>query len=147
MTHATVADAMVRAPKVCGAETTVAQLREFFEDEHVHAALIVDGGELLTVVERPDLGGVPPTMPARLAGRLRGRTIGPDTGLDDASRTMTARGGRRLAVIDDDSKLLGLLCLKRSGVGFCSDLDVEARAAEREATAGQPVFLRHPRRR
>jgi hypothetical protein len=40
----------------------------------------------------------------------------------------------RLAVVDDDGVLTGLLCLKRKLTGFCTDADVAARAAER-ATA------------
>lgn len=47
---------------------------------------------------------------------------------------MTARS-RRLAVIDDHGMLLGLLCLKRTGLGFCSDTDVQARADERRNPA------------
>ena len=43
-------------------------------------------------------------------------------------RAMLAAGGRRLAVVDHRLRLLGLLCLKRSGLGFCSDRDVAARA-------------------
>ena len=38
----------------------------------------------------------------------------------------------RLAVIDEECRLLGLLCLKRTRLGFCSDADVQARAAERQ---------------
>lgn len=47
---------------------------------------------------------------------------------------MTRAGQRRLAVIDDDSqRLLGLLCLKRSRTGFCTD---EGVAAIRRARLG-----------
>ena len=41
---------------------------------------------------------------------------------------MTAAGRRRAAVISADGRLLGLLCLKVSRAGFCSDQDVRARA-------------------
>ena len=43
---------------------------------------------------------------------------------------MREQGTRRLAVVDDDGDLLGLLCLKRTLDGFCSDADVRARALE-----------------
>jgi hypothetical protein len=41
---------------------------------------------------------------------------------------MTATGRRRAAVTSADGRLLGLLCLKVSQTGFCSDQDVRARA-------------------
>ena len=41
---------------------------------------------------------------------------------------MTATGRRRAAVTSADGQLLGLLCLKASQAGFCSDQDVRARA-------------------
>ena len=44
---------------------------------------------------------------------------------------MSATSSRRLAVVDDDHRLLGLLCLKRSGSGFCSDDDVISRRRAR----------------
>jgi len=127
---ATVADAMIRYPKICGPETTVAQVREQFRDDHVHAVLVVDNGKLVAVVERPDISAAPPDLPARLLGKLGDRVTKPDADLEATRHTMVERR-RRLAVIDDNGLLLGLLCLKRSGLGFCSDADVQARADER----------------
>jgi hypothetical protein len=43
---------------------------------------------------------------------------------------MNATGRRRAAVIRDDGKLVGLLCLKASRSGFCSEEDVRARALD-----------------
>ena len=133
--RATVADAMIRAPKVSPAAATAADVRETFRDNHVHCVLIVDGGRLLAVVERPDVGDAGPLTPAWLTGRLRTRVIGPGADLATARRVMTARRQRRLAVVGHDGTLLGLLCLKRSGLGFCSDADVQARAGERAGAA------------
>jgi hypothetical protein len=42
---------------------------------------------------------------------------------------MLACGRRRLAVVGRDGKFQGLLCLKRSRSGFCSNRDVWARSA------------------
>ncbi|PVG84185.1 hypothetical protein DDE18_00645 [Nocardioides gansuensis] len=127
-----VADAMIHHPKVHGVQATVADLRRFFEDDHVHLALVVDGGRLVSVVDRDDLleelSG--DTLAAAL-GSLDDRLVAPDTDLTATRQRMAADGGRRLAVVDDDLTLLGLLCLKRSGTGFCSDSDVSARAQER----------------
>ena len=44
---------------------------------------------------------------------------------------MVETGRRRLAVVDEYHRLLGLLCLKRSHRDFCADADVQARGAER----------------
>ena len=125
---ARVADGMLARPKVCEPQTTVGQARAFFADDHVHALLVVARGVLLAVVERADLEGVPDDAPAVDQGRLRGRVVGPDADLDATRAAMTSR---RLAVVDTRGALLGLLCLKRSGRGFCSAEDVAARERER----------------
>ncbi len=130
-----VSAAMLRDPKVLGPATTVAQVRAFFEDDHVHAALLVDGGRLLSVVERPDLAGAPPGSPAATVGRLPGRTTRGDADLALTWEAMTALARRRLAVVDSRGDFLGLLCLKRSGRGFCTEADVRARREDRSAVS------------
>ncbi len=132
-----VADAMHRFPKLCAPHATIADLRVLFLDRHVHAALLVADGRLLTVVERGDLTGAADERPALALGRLEGRTIEPAADLEDTRQRMVAGQIRRLAVVDRQRRLLGLLCLKRSGLGFCSDADVAERAAGRIEGSGQ----------
>ena len=133
---APVSDAMIRSPKLLGPETTIARVRAFFGDDHVHAALIVDGGRLLAVVEPLDLiGSLPTDGPAARAGHLSGRITRPDADLAATWETMAALDRRRLAVVDSHGILLGLLCLKRTGLGFCSEANVRARA-EGRSTVG-----------
>ncbi|GAA4557842.1 CBS domain-containing protein [Pseudonocardia xishanensis] len=129
--HETVADAMVRFPKTCTPTTTVRQAREVFEDGHVHALLVVERGLLLAVVECGDLVDRAADEHLRRLGTLRGRTIGTAADADAVRVAMHTAGRRRLAVVDGDGRLLGLLCLKRSGAGFCSDAGIRARAADR----------------
>jgi CBS domain-containing protein len=136
--RSTTADAMIHFPRICGPATTVAQVRELFRDDHLHAVLVADAGELVSVVERPDISAAPPNAPARWSGRLRERTTGPSADLEATRRAMTACQRRRLAVIDDHGMLLGLLCLNRTGLGFCSDADVRARAADRRGKLATP---------
>lgn len=50
-----------------------------------------------------------------------------------------ARGLRRLAVVDEAGRLEGLLCLKRTATGFCSDRDVASRARERPSAPGAAI--------
>jgi predicted transcriptional regulator len=128
-----VTDAMISEPKTLPASVSVACVRRFFEDDHVHAALLVQGRRLVAVVERSDV--LPPVCEserAAVAGRLEGRVVSPEACLADTFEAMQSSGRRRLAVIDHGGALLGLLCLKSSGRGFCSDADVRARAAERQ---------------
>lgn len=127
---------MLHFPKRCDVRTTVAQARVFFADDHLHALLVVDGDRLISVLERGDLAGLGSSagwLPAARFGRLAGRVVAPSVDLDEA-RALLGQEGRRLAVVDD-GRLVGLLCLKRSRTGFCTDEDVRARAAERVAVS------------
>lgn len=121
---ATVADAMVRRPKILPATATSDDVRDLFGDDRVHAALVVDEDRLLTVVERHE-AETRRDGPARTMGTLRGRTIVPDADLWETWVWMTGVGCRRLAVVED-GRFLGLLCLKRSGLGFCCDAGIRA---------------------
>jgi len=71
-------------------------------------------------------------------GPLGGRTAGPADPLGAAAATLLQEGRRRLAVVDDSSRLLGLLCLKRDGTGCCSDEGIRGRA--QRASAAEPAF-------
>ena len=79
----TVADVMVRTPKVRSGATTVREARADLLDDHVHAVLVVAGAVLVAVVEAADLD----VVRADLAVRRR----------------------RRLADVDERGRLLGLL--------------------------------------
>lgn len=127
-------DAVLRRPKTLGAGATVGDVRALLGD-HVHAALLVDGPRLVGVVVREDLGdgpdAAPDGEPALPLARLEGRTVRSGTPLGDAQRLLGASGLRRLAVVDDAGVLVGLLCRKRRGDGWCTDAGVEARRRER----------------
>jgi CBS domain-containing protein len=124
----TVREAMIHHPKTCSPNASLADLHNLFDDPHVHAALVVDpAGTLVSVVERVDLVNVGPTDPASSYGCLSERCINADASLQRTQQAMSAAGRRRLAVIDGGRRLVGLLCLKASGRGFCSDHDVRAR--------------------
>ena len=127
----TVADVMVRHPKLCHEDSTVGDVRQLFADDHVHAVLIMSGTRLLTVIDRADLGPeAADSAPAARLGRLSGRVTTPTAPADTALQQMIAASRRRLAVLGPDGTLLGLLCLKRSGTGFCSDENVHQRQRE-----------------
>jgi CBS domain-containing protein len=129
----TVAEVMVSRPKFLPATATLADVRAAFADDHVHLALLVGDGDVLrSTVTRGDLElaaarGVPDNGSAAEVGAVEGRTIDAGTDAEFALRMLTGATERRRAVIDDQNRLLGLLCVKRSGKGFCGDSDVEAR--------------------
>lgn len=132
-----VGDVMLRHPKVLDAQATVDEARAALANDHVHMALLSQGSTLVGTLVRADL---PPPIqrsdqrsvegsgPALPWSTLRNRTVPPATSADAARELLIDRGLRRLAVVDHDGTLLGLMCLKRTRTGFCSDEDVASRA-------------------
>ena len=126
----TAAEVMLTTPTRHPPSATVGEIRDFFRDDHVHAALIVSpAGCLEAVVERDDIARCQALDAAAAPlGRLAGRTVPAGADLAEVRRAMIATGRRRAAVTSADGRLLGLLCLKASRAGFCSEQDVRARA-------------------
>jgi len=119
---------MVTRPAAHTPTATVGDLRAFFDDDHVHIALLVDNGTLIGVIERDDLATTTTDgTSAREIAKLDGCTIRPDAALADVRARMRRDDRRRLAVTTEESALVGLLCLKASGHGLCSDDDVATR--------------------
>lgn len=132
----TVADVMIRAPKTLDQHATVGDLWRFFQDDHVHMALLVGSGQLSGTVTRADLqASSAHDVSALELSRLVGRTISVDTLAEVSLAIMVERGERRLAVTDPDGRLRGLLCLKRRLTGFCSDTNIAERARARTERA------------
>lgn len=126
------ADVMVTIPKTLGSSAKVGDVRRELRDDHVHMLLVVDGERrLLTTIERPDVPEqVPDSAPATSLGTVCGRTTAPTTTVTELVELLAPPRRRRLAVVDGAGHLLGLVCLKRSRTGFCSDAGVTARAVE-----------------
>jgi CBS domain-containing protein len=118
---------MITDPKTLASDATVGTVRAAFANEHVHMVLLADAGVLVGTLVRDDLGDAHDDDPARPLAVLAGRTIHPAASEDVALRALVASDARRLAVVDDDGLLVGLLCLKRRRTGFCSDDDLRAR--------------------
>jgi len=120
----------IRPPDVLPASATVEDVRDYFSrSEKVHLALVLDdGNRLLTTVLRTEVSSaLRPDQPAVLLGRIRGRTIPRSLPADALEPAMDASGERRLAVVDTNGRLLGLVCRKASGARFCTDGGIEAR--------------------
>jgi CBS-domain-containing membrane protein len=129
---ATVLDVTVRHPTVHQINATVGEVREFLTGEHVHLVLIVDAsGLLLTTIDRDDLAAdAAGDVRASEVGTLEGRTVRASLPLNDLDGVLATARTRRLAVVDDVGRLVGLVCRKRSGQGFCSDVGIGERRAE-----------------
>src|ERR1700758_838251 len=111
---------MLATPARHPLSATVGEIRDFFRDDHVHAALIVSpAGYLQAVVERDDIAGCPaPDAVVAPLGKLANRTVLAGADLAEVHQAMIATGRRRAAVTSADGRLLGLLCLKASRTGF-----------------------------
>ena len=130
--RSTVAEVMVRYPKVLPIEAAVGQVRAVFEDDHVHMVLLTRGSFLCGTVIRGDVpDSATDAQKAICFAHLAGRTVPATVSTTVVLRSLVARQERRLAVVDNDGLLLGLLCFKARETGFCSDADVTARAHER----------------
>jgi len=95
------------------------------------ALIVALDGRLVTTIERPDLAvALPDSRPARELGTLVGRTVAPADRLDAATAALLRERRRRLAVVGEGGRLLGLLCLKKDGTGYCSDEGIGERALQ-----------------
>lgn len=130
------ADMMITSPYTTPVDATVAQVREVLDRAHVHIVLLVEGGRLLGTVVQDDLVGAADHEPALARSVLEGRTVTPDVPCEDVLRDLSGSGARRLAVVDGEGRLHGLLCLKRNRSGFCSEDDVRAGRAARDPLPG-----------
>lgn len=131
---------MISHPKTLATDATLADVRAALSDEHVHMVLLTDGHTLRGTLIRTDLPETPSAEdPALAYADLPGRTVAPDAPADRARELMVRSGTRRLAVVDSERTLLGLVCIKRSWSGFCSDADVASRAAASAATQKRTI--------
>jgi len=128
---AAVVDGMLTAPTTHPVGATLGDARAFFADSHKHLMLLVEDGVLRGTLVRDDIPGDAPDEAAALGyAVLRGRTVMPAADLSVARGHLVEGSRRRLAVVDAEGRLLGLLCLKKHQRGFCSDDDVAQRIAE-----------------
>lgn len=125
----TAIDVMIVGPKVLSADAKVRDVRRLFEDDHVVMVLLAERGFLLGALLREDLPDtVAASAPALPLSATSGRTVLPTEPIAVVLRRLQEADARRLAVVDGAGHLLGLICLKRSRSGFCSDAGVAARS-------------------
>lgn len=139
----TVADVMIGRPKTLPADASVAAARAVLADDHVVLVLLTEDGVLRGTLLREDLPDTAPgPAPALPLSRLTGRTVAPAAPLADVHELLVRTGRRRLAVVDDEGRLLGLVCLKRRRTGYCTDAGVAERARSRRCAPEIPAPTR-----
>jgi CBS domain-containing protein len=125
---------MVTVPKTLSSSATVGDVRDVFTDDHVHMVLLTDRRRrLLGTLVRTDVSpAARDDDPALAHSLLEGRTVRPDECVTDGHVELGLKRLRRLAVVGIDNELLGLICLKLDQSGFCNDVGIQARRADRE---------------
>ena len=117
----TVADVMISRPKTLPATATVADARRLFENQSVRTALVADSGRYAGELTRADIEGLEDTAPISAAASTPAGTAAADDTVVAALERMEAAGTDRLAVVDPDGTLRGLVCLSRSHGQLCTD--------------------------
>lgn len=118
---------MLRHPKTLPAGASIDDSRAALGDDHLHMVLLTDGSTLVGTVTRDDLPQPGVVDAAAIWSRLADRTVQPDASAAAIEQMLVHHGLRRVAVVDAAGSLLGLMCLKQRGSGFCSAADVPSR--------------------
>jgi CBS domain-containing protein len=117
----TVGEVMISRPKTLPLTATVADARRMFENASVRTALVVDDGHYAGELTRADVDGQDDDAAvAALASGATGTAAADDT-VAAALERMDAAGTDRLAVVDPDGTLRGVVCLSRSHGQLCTD--------------------------
>ena len=109
-------EVMTERPRGVTPETPVAEAARLMETEDVGALPILDGDQLTGMVTDRDIvvravakGKDPKGMPVREVGSKDPITLHPDDDLSSALRLMATHQVRRLPVVDEDSRLVGIV--------------------------------------
>ena len=109
-------EVMTDNPRCVTQETLVSEAAQLMESEDVGSLPILDGEQLTGVVTDRDIviravaqGKDPRGMPVREVASRDLITIHADADLSDAVELMASHQVRRLPVVDEDNRLLGML--------------------------------------
>jgi CBS domain-containing protein len=111
-----VRDAMTDRPRAVSPDTLVSQAAELMESEDIGALPVLEGEQLAGMITDRDIviravakGKDPRGMPVREVATRDVVSIRPDEDLSDALELMASHQVRRLPVVDDDNRLVGVL--------------------------------------
>ena len=111
-----VRDVMTTRPRAVTSDTPVTQVAELMEAEDVGSIPVLEGEQLTAIVTDRDIvvravakGKDPRGMPVREVFTTEIVTVGPDQDLSDALQIMAANQVRRLPVVDEENRLVGVV--------------------------------------
>lgn len=111
-----VREAMTERPRCVTPDTTVSQVAEVMEAEDIGAVPVLEGEQLSGMVTDRDIviraiakGKDPRGMPVREIFSREVITVGPDDDLSDALQLMATHQVRRLPVVDEEDRLVGVV--------------------------------------
>ena len=111
-----VRDAMTSSPCTIDAEKPVAYAAKMMKQENVGIAPIVEGDRLIGTLTDRDIavrvvaeGKSPETTRVREVASAAPVTVDPEQDLDEALRLMATHQVRRLPVVEEDGRVVGML--------------------------------------
>lgn len=109
-------EVMTDRPRVVTPETTVSEAAQLMKNDDIGSLPILDGEQLAGVVTDRDIviraiaeGKDPRGMPVREVASRELVTVHADEELSSALQLMASQQVRRLPVVDDDGRLVGIL--------------------------------------
>jgi CBS domain-containing protein len=115
---------MLRRPKTLPGDASVQVVREQLANPSVQMVLLADGPTF-----RAAIASIPdealPDEAALLYAEPSPETIDPDEPAEDAFARAVDSQHRRVIVLDDEERLLGLICLNKKRTGVCSAKQTE----------------------
>lgn len=115
MGHQTVQEAMTSNPTAITPDTTVQEAARLMKSDDVGALPVVENGRLTCVVTDRDLAirgvaeGLAAETPVSELASKNVVTIDPQQSLEEAARLMAEHQVRRLPVVEEDGRLVGML--------------------------------------
>jgi CBS domain-containing protein len=111
-----VGDVMTGRPRCVTSDTPLNQVAELMDAEDIGSIPVLDGEQLMGMITDRDIvvravakGKDPRGMPAREISSGDLVTVNPDHDLSDALDLMAAHQVRRLPVVDDENRLVGIV--------------------------------------
>ena len=115
MAHQTVQEAMTSNPAAITPDTTAQEAARLMKSEDVGALPVVEDGRLTSVITDRDLAirgvaeGAGVDTPVRELASKDVVTIDPQQSIEEAARLMGQHQVRRLPVVEEDGRLVGML--------------------------------------
>jgi CBS domain-containing protein len=117
-------EVMSDSPRCVTPDTTISEAAELMEEEDVGSLPVIDGEHLAGMVTDRDIviraiakGKDPRGMPVREVASRELFTIHANDDLSDALKLMAARQVRRLPVVDEENRLVGVLAQADVAIG------------------------------